>query len=111
MAASNSQDQDQLENELQKQTWWFDRPLQFHESFWCSSLALKGIIQFQTHFQAHDNDIILASLPKTGTIWLKSLLFFFVVNRKLIIRYGRLWLLMLVNESDNESRRKEMRVL
>ncbi|KMT17412.1 hypothetical protein BVRB_2g038670 [Beta vulgaris subsp. vulgaris] len=81
MAASNSQDQDQLENELQKQTLWFDRPLQFHDSFWCSSLALKGIIPFQTHFQAHDNDIILASLPKTGTTWLKSLLFS-VVNRK-----------------------------
>ncbi|XP_057248426.1 cytosolic sulfotransferase 13-like [Beta vulgaris subsp. vulgaris] len=89
MAASKSQDEDRMENELQqpaelisllKQTW-FGIPIQFHQSFWCSSLLLKGVISFQTHFQAHDNDIILTSVPKTGTTWLKSLLFT-IVNRK-----------------------------
>lgn len=35
---------------------------------------------FQRHFHARDTDIIIASHPKTGTTWLKSLLFA-TVNR------------------------------
>ncbi|XWS65394.1 hypothetical protein CRYUN_Cryun05aG0108900 [Craigia yunnanensis] len=36
---------------------------------------VPNIISFQKHFQALDNDIILASKPKAGTTWLKALLF------------------------------------
>ncbi|KAL2920964.1 Flavonol sulfotransferase-like [Bienertia sinuspersici] len=35
---------------------------------------------FQRHFHAQDTDLIIASHPKTGTTWLKSLLFV-IVNR------------------------------
>lgn len=44
------------------------------------STILKNFLHYQTHFQARNSDIIIASLPKTGTTWLKSLLFS-IVNR------------------------------
>ncbi|KAL2907054.1 Cytosolic sulfotransferase 13 [Bienertia sinuspersici] len=52
-----------------------------YQGFWCFESMFEGTISFQTHFQAHDTDIILTSLQKTGTTWLKSLLFS-IVNRK-----------------------------
>ncbi|KAL2925623.1 Cytosolic sulfotransferase 13 [Bienertia sinuspersici] len=42
---------------------------------------LNPRLHSKPHFQARDTDIILSSLPKTGTTWLKSLLFA-IVNRK-----------------------------
>ncbi|KAL2898158.1 Cytosolic sulfotransferase 15 [Bienertia sinuspersici] len=54
-------------------------PINLYEGFWCP--LLEPTIAFQAHFQARDTDIILSSLPKTGTTWLKSLLFA-IVNRK-----------------------------
>ncbi|KAL2898233.1 Cytosolic sulfotransferase 13 [Bienertia sinuspersici] len=53
----------------------------FYQGFWYLSFAFQGIISFQSHFEAHDTDILLASLPKTGTTWLKSLLYA-IVNRE-----------------------------
>ncbi|KAK9683881.1 hypothetical protein RND81_10G171800 [Saponaria officinalis] len=41
---------------------------------------LKATIKCQTNFIAKDSDILISSLPKTGTTWLKSLLYA-VVNR------------------------------
>ncbi|XP_050209046.1 cytosolic sulfotransferase 15-like [Mercurialis annua] len=49
--------------------------LYFYQNFWCPSIAIKPIISFQNHFQAHDSDIILASIPKSGTTWLKAVLY------------------------------------
>ncbi|XVF42621.1 hypothetical protein PTKIN_Ptkin01aG0378800 [Pterospermum kingtungense] len=43
-------------------------------------LFLKAVISFQKHFQALDSDIIVTSLPKCGTTWLKALTFS-IVNR------------------------------
>ncbi|XP_074280201.1 cytosolic sulfotransferase 5-like [Silene latifolia] len=54
-----------------------------YQGFWCalgSNRVLEQILTFQRHFQAKDTDLIIASLPKTGTTWLKSLLYS-VVNR------------------------------
>lgn len=51
-----------------------------YQGFWCLSTILKNFLHYQTHFQARNSDIIIASLPKTGTTWLKSLLFS-IVNR------------------------------
>ncbi|CAK9155490.1 unnamed protein product [Ilex paraguariensis] len=59
----------------------FDGPYRYHyKDFWCSSYAVRGIIPFQRHFEAHDSDILLATLPKSGTTWLKALIFS-IVNR------------------------------
>jgi hydroxyjasmonate sulfotransferase len=41
---------------------------------------IQPIISFQNHFQAKDSDIVVASLPKSGTTWLKALTFA-IVNR------------------------------
>ncbi|KAJ7951005.1 Sulfotransferase [Quillaja saponaria] len=51
-----------------------------YQDFWCSGRLLPNVISFQKHFQALDQDIILASQPKSGTTWLKALIFS-VVNR------------------------------
>ncbi|KNA11073.1 hypothetical protein SOVF_138430 [Spinacia oleracea] len=40
----------------------------------------RNVVTFQKHFVAKHTDIIITSLPKTGSTWLKSLLFA-VVNR------------------------------
>ncbi|WCJ30310.1 Cytosolic sulfotransferase 17 [Euphorbia peplus] len=44
-----------------------------YQGFWYYSIILEGVILFQKHFVAQPNDILLCSLPKSGTTWLKSL--------------------------------------
>ncbi|KMS99819.1 hypothetical protein BVRB_1g016710 [Beta vulgaris subsp. vulgaris] len=51
-----------------------------YQDFWYGDQYIQSIIMLQRHFVAQDTDIIIASLMKTGTTWLKSLLFG-VVNR------------------------------
>ncbi|KAL2902302.1 Cytosolic sulfotransferase 12 [Bienertia sinuspersici] len=52
-----------------------------YQNFWFSGNRLfKNALECQKHFQAKDNDVIIASHPKTGTTWLNTLLFA-VVNR------------------------------
>ncbi|CAK7336399.1 unnamed protein product [Dovyalis caffra] len=45
-------------------------------------LAIRGALSFQRHFIAQDTDIILGSMPKSGTTWLKAITFS-VVNRNI----------------------------
>lgn len=70
----------QLLLSLPKEKGW--RTLHLHEfqGFWCQSAEIQSIIAFQKHFQARDSDIVVASIPKSGTTWLKALTFA-VVNR------------------------------
>ncbi|KMT04196.1 hypothetical protein BVRB_8g184910 [Beta vulgaris subsp. vulgaris] len=53
-----------------------------YQGFWCfaDTNMFKSILMFQRHFQARESDLIVASFPKTGTTWLKSILYS-VVNR------------------------------
>ncbi|XP_030447209.1 cytosolic sulfotransferase 15-like [Syzygium oleosum] len=61
------------------------RPFQsLYQDFWCPTYLLPNVIAFQRHFQAKHKDIVLASQPKSGTTWLKALVFS-VVNRS---RFG-----------------------
>lgn len=64
---------------LPKANGWLGN-IYLYQGFWCPSRIIPNIISFQNHFQAHDKDILLASLPKSGTTWLKALLFS-IVNR------------------------------
>ncbi|KAL4308514.1 hypothetical protein GQ457_01G035170 [Hibiscus cannabinus] len=63
---------------LPKEEGWTSAPgmsLYFYQGFWCSANDLKPVISFQTHFQAFDSDVVVASFPKCGTTWLKALTF------------------------------------
>ncbi|KAL3500030.1 hypothetical protein ACH5RR_039123 [Cinchona calisaya] len=46
-----------------------------YRGFWFGAHLLEGTITFQKHFKANDTDIILATMPKSGTTWLKALTF------------------------------------
>ncbi|XP_058075780.1 cytosolic sulfotransferase 5-like [Magnolia sinica] len=58
---------------------WQHRLYQY-QGFWYSEGFLLGTIACQRHFQAHDNDLLLATIPKAGTTWLKALAFA-IMNR------------------------------
>ncbi|KNA25660.1 hypothetical protein SOVF_004510 [Spinacia oleracea] len=77
MAATNTKTQPPSKDD----EMWFGFPMHFYQGFWLENMISENVDTFQTHFQANDTDIILASLPKTGTTWLKSLLFT-IFNRK-----------------------------
>ncbi|KAL0438600.1 UNVERIFIED_CONTAM: Cytosolic sulfotransferase 6 [Sesamum latifolium] len=55
-------------------------PLCLYQGVWCPSFLLRPLLSLQKNFKPHDNSIVLASLPKAGTTWLKALLFA-IVNR------------------------------
>ncbi|KAG5249854.1 Sulfotransferase 2A [Salix suchowensis] len=59
---------------------WDGANLCFYKGVWYPAFDIRGAISFQQHFIARDTDIILASMPKSGTTWLKALAFS-VVNR------------------------------
>ncbi|XP_044497524.1 cytosolic sulfotransferase 15-like [Mangifera indica] len=73
---------EELRNEIQQLTLNLPReknldgtPLYQYQGFWTLSEFIPAIISFQRHFQAEDGDIILTSIPKSGTTWLKALAF------------------------------------
>ncbi|CAL9248765.1 unnamed protein product [Arabidopsis halleri] len=46
-----------------------------YKGCWYYPNTLQAVLDFQKHFKPRGTDIILASLPKGGTTWLKSLVF------------------------------------
>ncbi|CAI9103311.1 OLC1v1001770C1 [Oldenlandia corymbosa var. corymbosa] len=50
------------------------------DGFWCPERLLRPLISFQRNYDSKDNDILLATMPKSGTTWLKALAFS-IVNR------------------------------
>ncbi|CAJ1948508.1 unnamed protein product [Sphenostylis stenocarpa] len=52
-------------------------PYHYHlfQNFWCPSIHVQAVDSFQKNFQAKENDVIVASFPKSGTMWLKALTF------------------------------------
>ena len=67
----------QFKNTLIQQ-WFNGEPLYLYQNFWAQ--RLDNIISCQNHFQAQDTDIIITSIRKAGTTWLKALLFS-IINR------------------------------
>ncbi|XVF00173.1 hypothetical protein REPUB_Repub03eG0262400 [Reevesia pubescens] len=66
---------------LPKEKGWRTPFLYKFQGFWCQPKEIQAIMSFQKHFQARDSDVILATIPKSGTTWIKALTFA-VVNRK-----------------------------
>ncbi|RZC75787.1 hypothetical protein C5167_000184 [Papaver somniferum] len=51
-----------------------------YQGFWCFAKVIESIKDFQQNFKASETDLVIASTPKSGTIWLKALAFA-IVNR------------------------------
>lgn len=77
-----SQETRELLSTLPREIGWRTRSLYMFQGFWCQAKEIQAIISCQRHFKAQANDIIVASIPKTGTTWLKALTFS-IVNRHL----------------------------
>ncbi|KAK6914294.1 Sulfotransferase domain [Dillenia turbinata] len=77
-----SQESKILLNSLPRERGWLSDYIYLYKDFWVTSYVLTGIISFQKNFQAKDTDIILVTFPKSGTTWLKALVYS-MVNRKI----------------------------
>nr|XP_043638611.1 cytosolic sulfotransferase 12-like [Erigeron canadensis] len=67
---------------LPKEKGWVATTLYKYQGFWHPAKQLQGVLSCQKHFQAQDTDILLVTTPKSGTTWLKAILFA-LVNRKI----------------------------
>ncbi|XP_074284372.1 cytosolic sulfotransferase 15-like [Silene latifolia] len=86
----NSQEMDEFEGiskeckqillSLPRVIGWRTPYLYLFQGFWCQPKEIQAIMMAQTHFEALDNDVMVATVPKSGTTWLKALVFA-VVNR------------------------------
>ncbi|XP_074315050.1 flavonol sulfotransferase-like [Silene latifolia] len=71
-----------------------DRQIFNYKGFWCERYFLKSTLKSQRNFIAKDTDVIIGGLQKTGTTWLKSLLFSVVervnhpVNQSLLLNHN-----------------------
>ncbi|KAI3807634.1 hypothetical protein L1987_23566 [Smallanthus sonchifolius] len=70
-----SQQHAQLLNELPRSDSLFGECLYLYQGFWLCSDPLLGTMLMQNHFKHRSTDIFLASSMKTGTTWLRSLMF------------------------------------
>ncbi|XP_027152517.1 cytosolic sulfotransferase 12-like [Coffea eugenioides] len=75
-----TQECEELLPSLPKEKGWVSSYLYQYRGFWHSARQLQGVIACQKHFEAQDSDIFLVTTPKSGTTWLKALLFA-LVNR------------------------------
>ncbi|KAK7343062.1 hypothetical protein VNO80_26024 [Phaseolus coccineus] len=68
---------------LPKETGLSSTPyLYLFQGFWYPTDNVEGVNKFQKHFHAKDNDVFVASLPKSGTTWLKALTFGIVNHQR-----------------------------
>ncbi|KAF8075452.1 hypothetical protein N665_1092s0004 [Sinapis alba] len=77
-----SQDCKNLISSLPSEKDSMGKTLYNYQGSWYYPNTLQAILNFQEHFRARDNDIILASYPKSGTTWLKALAFAIVHRNK-----------------------------
>lgn len=53
-----------------------------YQGFWYTPVSLQGVIDCQQHFQPRENDVVLVTAPKSGTTWLKAILYA-LINREI----------------------------
>ena len=83
------QQQDQISPELRdlvlsmpREKGWVATYLHQYQGFWHTTRQVQGVLSCQNHFRANDTDIILVTAPKSGTTWLKAIMFS-LLNRSL----------------------------
>ncbi|KAF3501278.1 hypothetical protein F2Q69_00041952 [Brassica cretica] len=64
-----------LLSSLPSEKGWLVSQIYQFEGSWHTQGLVQGILNCQKNFKANDSDIILATTPKSGTTWLKALLF------------------------------------
>ncbi|CAN6857070.1 hypothetical protein YC2023_019443 [Brassica napus] len=67
--------------------WLVSQMYQF-QGRWHTQALLQGLLQCQKHFEAKDSDIILVTNPKSGTTWLKALVFSLINRHKFPVSSG-----------------------
>lgn len=69
-----------LISKLPKSKGWMSDFLYNYKGVWLTMAGIQGLISVQQNFKALKSDILLATLPKSGTTWLKALVFS-ILNR------------------------------
>ncbi|AEC05746.1 unnamed protein product [Arabidopsis thaliana] len=64
-----------LISSLPKEKGWLVSEIYEFQGLWHTQAILQGILICQKRFEAKDSDIILVTNPKSGTTWLKALVF------------------------------------
>ena len=62
-----------LISSLSSEKGYLGRNLCKYQGSWYYYNFLQGVLNFQRGFKPQDTDIIVASYPKSGTLWLKAL--------------------------------------
>uniref|UniRef100_A0A7N0TUH4 Sulfotransferase n=1 Tax=Kalanchoe fedtschenkoi TaxID=63787 RepID=A0A7N0TUH4_KALFE len=77
-----SEECEMLLRSLPKAKGWLgsSAPLYKYQGSWYYARILHGVISTQQHFHPHPTDILLATIPKSGTTWLKAIAYS-IVNR------------------------------
>ncbi|KAL8531524.1 hypothetical protein ACS0TY_008209 [Phlomoides rotata] len=79
--SSLSQECRELISTLPKEKGWVVSHCYQYQGFWYPPRYLQGTISCQKHFNVQDSDIFLVTSPKSGTTWLKAIIFT-LLNRK-----------------------------
>ncbi|KAJ4791622.1 Sulfotransferase [Rhynchospora pubera] len=58
------------------------RRIRLYQGFWIPEDYLRGVLTIQEHFTSRPNDLFVASYPKSGTTWLKALIFATMTRKK-----------------------------
>ncbi|XVE60982.1 hypothetical protein DITRI_Ditri06bG0004300 [Diplodiscus trichospermus] len=91
---------DQLILALPREKGWRTPYLYKFQGFWCQEKEIQAIISFQKHFHARDSDVILATIPKAGTTWIKALIFAIMNRQRFPISYSHSHPLLTSNPHD-----------
>lgn len=88
--ANNSNDENDVESNqincsdtistLPKSKGWMSDFLYNYQGVWVTMAGLQGLISVQQNYKPFPSDILLVTLPKSGTTWLKALVFS-ILNR------------------------------
>nr|XP_017245686.1 PREDICTED: cytosolic sulfotransferase 13-like [Daucus carota subsp. sativus] len=53
-----------------------------YQGFWFGTISLQGLIDCQQHFRPRQNDVLLVTAPKSGTTWMKAILYALLHRQK-----------------------------